>query len=146
MMARHKSAITCGLVLGDGSFEEMVGEMGAQRREILSELRSKLLALSIHARDGTALIGLGSAVNAVETILKGGQIDRRIEVSIGFRFGGEGMYVCVELDDEGVHLSTMSSGDTVNYGLDWWDFSEWRGTLQEVLNLGGKLRVSIDHL
>jgi hypothetical protein len=118
--------------------------MRAQRRDVLSELRSQLLALSVHARDGAALISLGEAVHAVETVLQGGQIDRRIEVEIGFRFGGEGMYACVDLDDEGVHFSTISSGETANYGLDWWDFSRWRGTVDEIISLGGGLTVSIN--
>jgi hypothetical protein len=116
-----------------------------ERREILAELRSQLLALSVLARNGTALMGLGEAVNALEGALEGKKIDVNIEVEIGYRFGGEGTYASVEMDNEGVRLTTRrSEGDTINYGLDWWDFGRWRTELNAILNLDGRLSIYHD--
>jgi hypothetical protein len=122
-----------------------------QRREVLWELRSELLALSVHAMDGAALIGLGEAINSLDVLSEGGRVDVSVEVSIGLRSirsRGEERYACVEVGEKGVRLSTRSSGaGTVNYSLDRWDFSRWRRTLEEIINLGGRtLTVSRNHL
>jgi hypothetical protein len=127
-------------VLLDEDYEAIEEET---RQEILWELRSQLLALSVLARDGTALIGLGEAINALDLLSERGRVRVNVEVSIGFRFGGEGMCACVEVNKRGVRLSTMRSGaEAVNYSLDQWDVSRWCDTLHEILSQGGTLRVS----
>jgi hypothetical protein len=113
------------------------------RREILSELKSQLFALSARATDGTTLVELGRAINALDLLSEGGRVRVSVEVSIGFSVGGEGMYACVGIDKRGVRLSTMRSGArAVSYSLDHWDFVRWCGTLDEILSQGGTLRVS----
>lgn len=113
------------------------------RREIFSELRSQLFALSARATDGTTLVGLGRAIKALDLLSEGGRVRVSVEVSIGFSVGGEGMYACVGIDKRGVRLSTVRSGaKAVYYSLDQWDVSRWWDTLHEILRQGGTLTVS----
>lgn len=112
-----------------------------EHQEVLAKLRSELLGLSAHARDGDTLIGLGTAINVLDCLSKKQPIETRVGLRIGFRQCGEGMDSCVNIDETGVQLSTRNSGVTTEYDFNWWDYSRWRGTLLEIINLGGRLAI-----
>ena len=133
----------------------------------VDRLRDAIFRLASLARTGEDLIAIGEAVDALEKLLTGNEIEVNVRVDVGLRRGDEtyedGFLVCFQISKDGIELSTVattysssvgSDHTSTKYavleptgGSDVFQVDEWLEQLEEYSSCkDAVLSVSRDHL
>jgi hypothetical protein len=123
----------------------------------LKRLRDCLRALIPLAKKGRDLVGIGQAIEAVETLNEGRRTDRNLDVGCGFRAGDssfeEGLFATIYIRENRVGLDTMSTAYNRDVGSDHESkefsfpsqFDDWCEIFRQIINRDdAKLSVSFN--
>jgi hypothetical protein len=91
-------------------------------RGVLEDLRQAVQSLLPLARTGQDAIAVGEAIDAIESILSGTDIEVNVGLDTGFRRGEdgfeEGLFVCLRINDEEIVLDELHTSYSKEIGSD----------------------------
>ena len=135
--------------------------------ELLGQLAAAIHSLKSLAITGNDLIGLGEAIEAIDSIIEDGEIEVNVGLSVGFRAGDgdfeEGTFMCLRINADELNLDELnttysraigSDHSTVDYvyltpnsALDEFELNNWLNRLDEIKSFPeARLSVSRDHV
>ena len=101
------------------------------KRDLLDAIARGLWELPRLARSGGDLIAIGEALEALEALGEGGEIEVAIDLDVGFRRGDrafeEGLFICFQITEDEIVLNELHTTYTAETGSDW--FTETYATL-----------------
>ena len=101
------------------------------KRDLLDAIARGLWELPRLARSGGNLIAIGEALEALEALGEGGEIEVAIDLDVGFRRGDrtfqEGQFICFQITEDEIVLNELHTSYTTETGSDW--FTETYATL-----------------
>ena len=136
-------------------------------RWLLERLNKALCDLVPLARTGQDLIGIGEAVDGIECLLEGGNIEISVGLDVGFRRGTGsdegGLFVCFHISEDEIILNELHTTYSSDIGSDHFNngyatldpnghfdgdgIERWLEQLDEVKSYeDAKLDVSRDHV
>lgn len=135
--------------------------------ELLGRLVAAIHTIKSLAITGKDLIGLGEAIEAIDSIIEGDEIEVNVGLSVGFRVREgdfeEGIFMCLRINEYKLNLDELtttysravgSDHSTIDYVyltpnsvLDELELNKWLSKLDEIKSFPeARLSVSRDHL
>ncbi len=142
-------------------------DLDDQTVESLERLAAAIHSLKSLAITGNDLIGLGEAIEAIESIIEDYEIEVNVGLSVGFRAGDgdfeDGTFMCLRINADKLNLDELtttysraigSDHSTIDYvsltpnsALDQFELNNWLYKLDEIKSFPeARLSVSRDHV
>ena len=96
--------------------------LGDDDRELLNRLTEAIRSLVDLTQSGRDLIGVGEALDAIECLLEGSDIEVNVGLDTGFRRGDknfeEGLFICFRINCDEIVLDELHTSYTAEIGGD----------------------------